>query len=227
MDFSDSTSVEELTKTLTEAIVRHSTSLAPPPKRTNKKSKKSYFKLPEHVKLARANHSSSFQDWRNSDFVNTGEILYNYKSTRAVYRSELRNFLNEKDHDKSKRLCDASETNEKLFWKLVKSQRSSSQLSAFLVDGKMITDKTDILNMWADHLETLGTPSDNVTYDKSFFQKVSCRVKELFSIFSGNLEGILSEQLSYEEVCDVCDKLKQGVTGINFSYEHITFAGPA
>ena len=66
---------------------------------------------------------------------------------------------------------DASETNEKLFWKLVKSQRSSSQMSAFLVDGKMITDKTDILNMWADHFETLGTPSDNVTYDKSSFRK--------------------------------------------------------
>ena len=62
MDFSDSTSIEGLTKTLTEAIVRHSTSLAPLPKRTNKKSKKSYFKLPEHVKLARANHSTAFQD---------------------------------------------------------------------------------------------------------------------------------------------------------------------
>ena len=54
MDFSDSTSIEELTKTLTEAIIRHSASLAPPPKRTNKKSEKSYFKLPEHVKLAKA-----------------------------------------------------------------------------------------------------------------------------------------------------------------------------
>ena len=99
-------------------------------------------------------------------------------------------------------------------------------MSAFLVDGKMITDKTDILNMWADHFETLGTPSDDITYDKSFFQKVSCRVKELFSIFSGNLEGILSEQLSYKEVCNICDNLKQGVTFIPFSYEHITFAGP-
>ena len=34
-------------------------------------------------------------------------------------------------------------------------------MSAFLVDGKMITDKTDILNMWADHFEILGRPSDN------------------------------------------------------------------
>ena len=48
-------------------------------------------------------------------------------------------------------LCDASETNEKLSWKLVKSQCSSSQMSAFSVDGKMITDKTNILNMWVDH----------------------------------------------------------------------------
>ena len=98
----------------------------------------------------------------------------NDKSTRAVYCSELCNFLNEKEHDKIKCLCDASETNEKLFWKLVKSRHSSSQMSAFLVDGKMINDKTGILNMWADHSETLGTPSDNVPYDKGFFQKVSC-----------------------------------------------------
>ena len=92
LDFSDSTSVEELTKILTEAIVRHSTSLAPRPKGTNNESKKSYFKLPEHVKMARANYSTAFEAWKNSDFVNTDEIFYNYKSTRAVYRSDLRNF---------------------------------------------------------------------------------------------------------------------------------------
>ena len=176
-------------------------SLAPPPKRTNNKSKKSYFKLPDHVKMAKANHSTAFEAWKSSDFVNnTGEIFYNYKSTRAVYQSELHNFLNDEEREKIKRLCDASETNGKLFWKLVKSQCSLSQMSAFLVEGKMITAKTDILNMWADHFKTLGTPSDNITYNKSFFQKVSSRVEELFTIFSGNLEGILSEQLSYEEV---------------------------
>ena len=177
--------------------------------------------------MAKANHSTAFEAWKNSDFVNnTGEIFYNYKSTRAVYQSELHNFLNDEEREKIKRLCDASETNGKLFWKLVKSQCSLSQMSAFLVEGKMITAKTDILNMWADHFKTLGTPSDNITYNKSFFQKVSSRVEELFTIFSGNLEGILSEQLSYEEVFNICDNLKQGIMGIPFSDEHITFAGP-
>ena len=60
LDFSDSVSIEELTKTLTKAIVRRSMNLTPPPKRTNYKNKKSYCKLPEHVKMALANHSAAF-----------------------------------------------------------------------------------------------------------------------------------------------------------------------
>ena len=61
LDFSDFTSIGELTKTLTGAIVRHSTSLGLPPKHTNNKSTKSYFKPLEHVKMGRANHSTAFE----------------------------------------------------------------------------------------------------------------------------------------------------------------------
>ena len=69
--------------------------------------------------MANANHSTAFEAWKSSDFVNTGEIFYNYKSTRAVYRSELRNFLNEKEREKIKRLCDASETMNSYFGNLL------------------------------------------------------------------------------------------------------------
>ena len=48
---------------------------------------------------------------------------------------------------------------------------SLAQMSTYLVDGKIITEKIDILNMWAGHFETIGTPFDNITYDKSFFQE--------------------------------------------------------
>ena len=158
MDFSDSTSTEELIKTLTEAIVHHSTSISPPLKHTNKKSKKSYFKLLNTLSWPGQIIQLHFK---------TGKTVTLLIQVRfSIITSQLGLFIvqnyDEKDHDKIKRLCDASETNEKLFWKLVKSQRSSPQMSAFLVDRKMITDKTDILNMWADHFETLGTPSDKV-----------------------------------------------------------------
>ena len=51
-----------------------------------------------------------------------------------------------------------SETAEKLFWKLIKGQRFTSQMGAFLVDGNILTDKNKIREMWADHFESIGTP---------------------------------------------------------------------
>ena len=53
-------------------------------------------------------------------------------------------------------------------------------MSAFLVNGELITDKNKIRNMWADHFEALGTPSSNTNYDNNFFDKVTTSVKEIF-----------------------------------------------
>ena len=82
--------------------------------------------------------------------------------TRKEDRQKLRNFLNQTEEDRIKKLCISVESNEKLFWKLIKSQRSSSQMSAFLVNGNLLTDKSAIRDMWADHFEALGTPSENI-----------------------------------------------------------------
>ena len=45
----------------------------------------------------------------------------------------------------------------------------------------MITHKTDILNMWADHFETLNV----ITYDKSFLRKFLVELKICFQFFQG------------------------------------------
>ena len=84
----------------------------------------------------------------------------------------LRSFLDQTEADKIRKLCHAAESNEKLFWKLVKSQRSSSQMNAFLVNGDLLTDKKAIRAMWADHFEALDTPSEIATFDKGFLQKL-------------------------------------------------------
>ena len=62
------------------------------------------------------------------------------------------------------------------FWKLIKNQRSSTQMSAFLVNGKLITDKYYIRDMWADHFEELGTPNLHTDYDDNFAARVSALV---------------------------------------------------
>ena len=91
---------------------------------------------------------------------------------------KLRIFLNQCEADKITKLCNAAESNEKLFWKLIKSQRSSSQMSAFVMNGELLTDKNKIRDMWADHFEALGSPSEIETFDKDFFSKVSDSVRE-------------------------------------------------
>ena len=46
-------------------------------------------------------------------------------------------------------------------------------MSAFLVDGKLITDKNFIRNMWADHFESTGKPSSNANFDSNLLAKVA------------------------------------------------------
>ena len=82
----------------------------------------------------------------------------NYRSKRKDYHLALSNFLNHLEVDRVKKLCAAAETDEKLFWKLLKSQRFSSQMSAFLVNGAFITEEMTyvicgrtILKYWVPH----------------------------------------------------------------------------
>ena len=51
-------------------------------------------------------------------------------------------------------------------------------MSAFLIAGKMITDKNDIREMWAEHFEKLGTPSTNTNFDSVFLDRVGASVQE-------------------------------------------------
>ena len=99
-------------------------------------------------------------------------------------------------------------------------------MSAFLVNGNLVTDKTAIRNMWADHFEALGTPSANLNFDNDFAVRVSIRAKEILEHCLHNPLGILNELLSYKEVANVCSRLKLGVSGVLQDYEHIRYAGP-
>ena len=135
-------------------------------------------------------------------------------------------FLNQAETDKIKRLCNAASTDEKLFWKLVKGQRSSSQMSSFLLDGKFVTDKKQIREMWAGHFEELDTPFENIQFDSDFLTCVTVNVQEIFTSCTNDPSGVLSGPLQYEELARVCSQLKLEVCGASIDYEHVKFAGP-
>ena len=213
---------------ITDLLIGHSLPLADtrlkPCKKKNKRA--SYVKLPADVKIARSQCKTAFDSWKDNKYPGNNETHNVYRSKRKDYRSRLRCFLNQVEADKIKKLCNTASTDEKLFWKLLKGQRSSSQMSSFLVDGKFITDKKQIHEMWAGHFEELGTPSEIIQFDSNFLTRVTANVQEIFTYCTDDPSGVLSGPLQYEEVARVCSQLKPGVSRVLIDYEHVKFAGP-
>ena len=93
-------------------------------------------------------------------------------------------------------------------------------MSAFLVKDKLITNKNLIREMWVNHFETLGTPSNSENFDSNFLAHVTASVEDIFKICSEDPAGALCTPLEYEEVARVCSILKPGISGISLDYEH-------
>ena len=99
-------------------------------------------------------------------------------------------------------------------------------MNAFLTDGKSITDKNDIRDTWANHCEDLGKPSVSPCFYHEFSDRVATHVGNIFASCQNELPGSLKEPLQYQEVFNVCSKLKSGVFGVLIDYEHIRFGVP-
>ena len=191
------------------------------------KAGKIYVKLPLTIKSAKSKLNDLYRVWADNNFAVDDESHVMYILQRSIYRNELRKFLRDTEMENIKKLHFAADSNEKEFWKLVKGQRSSSQMTAFQIDGAMCNDKDKIRDTWADHFEFLGTPSQSDSYDSNFFNRVTDCVKEIFEICISDINGVLSATLSYDEVASVCASLPLDKSGILLSYEHIRFGGPS
>ena len=106
-------------------LIKHASSLARPICR-NKTKDKVYFKPPSDFKDVRFQGKIAFNAWKEFDFPSDGNVYLVYGSKRKEYRLKLREFLNQLEVDKIIKHSHAAESNEKLFWKLIKGQRSSS-----------------------------------------------------------------------------------------------------
>ena len=164
-------------------LMKHSAPFVKITKPRSKTGRKNYMTLPAYVKVARAEGISAFNSWKQSGF-STDDTHVTYLAKRREYRQKLRKFFNQSETDRIKNLCNAANSNEILFWKLIKGQRSSSQISASLVVGKLISDKNSMRNMWADHFEFLGKPASNANFDINFLASVADAVQELFVSFT-------------------------------------------
>ena len=79
-------------------------------------------------------------------------------------------------------------------------------MSAFLVNGALITVENVIRDMWADQFEALGTPTVSLNFDNEFASSISTHIKNIFHFQNcvNDSTEALNEPLTYEEVASVC-----------------------
>ena len=146
--------------------------------------------FPVDVKSARKQCKETIESWKKDGFPTNGDLHNKYCTKRREYRQSLHTFLNRIESEKINRVCVASETDEKLFWKLINGQRSTSQMNANLVDGNLLTDKNKMHEMWADHFESLGPPSNSSNYDNDFWPRLTTRVHDVLKTCTEDLSEL-------------------------------------
>ena len=132
----ETSDLNELVELISDLLLKNSLPLAAPRSSRRKKRKFGvYASLPYDVKEARASCKDAFETWKQVDFSAESDEHDAYKAKRKDYRLSMLSFLNQLESDRVTKLCSAADSDEKLFWKLLKGQKSSSQMSAFLVNG--------------------------------------------------------------------------------------------
>ena len=104
------------------------------------------------------------------------EIRLQYARKRIEYRTTVRDELKLERQTRISELCNTSEVDEKLFWKLVKGKRPCSQFGSFLIDGKFSSCPDEILSMWFNHFKSLGLTDYNISYDNAFKEHIEKQV---------------------------------------------------
>ena len=92
-------------------------------------------------------------------------------------------------------------------------------MSSFLVDGKLITDKKQIREMWVGHFKELGTSSGNIQFDSDFLRCVTNSVQGIFTSCIDDPSGVLNGPLQFDKVVLVFSQLNLGVYGDPKDYE--------
>ena len=81
-----------------------------------------FVRLPEDVKTALSHCKVAFESWKNNNYSDGNGINENYRLKHRECRFKLRNFLSQLEAEKITKLCNAADSNEKLFWRILKGQ---------------------------------------------------------------------------------------------------------
>ena len=94
--------------------------------------------------------------------------------------------------------------------KYAEKDKGKAKTTCFLIGRKSIN--SDIIDMLADHFQTLGQPTIDYSYNKNFKIKVEPAVEQIFAeCVTVSTLSCTDPLLLYDTVRDVCQGFKSGI----------------
>jgi hypothetical protein len=118
---------------------------------------------------------NAHKQWTNAGCPDPNHILsYERRSAKRILRQSMRADRAKKRHALYNDIMSSNANHDKLFYKIIATQRSTAPKSnmSLNINGNIITDDTEILNAWADHFETLSQPLVNSEFDSHYMYRV-------------------------------------------------------
>ena len=90
------------------------------------------------------------------------------------------------------------------------SEKTASLAPIRKQDGSLASSEEEILDAWAAHYETLGTPSTSQHFDQGFYERVNAEVKLMAQRSPDEPDATVDAEFTLQEVEQVLERLLRG-----------------
>lgn len=156
-------------------------------------------------------------------------FFFRYKEAKRKFRKELRQKAWEHEVSEQNELQRIFEVDRGEFHKRICKLRSAKIRTGNVlkIEGKLVSDKEQVLGIWRDHCEKLYSPLECENFDEDFKKLVEQKVQEYSTLSHEVTDDPLDTQFQVDEVANVCRSLPNGKAGglDGIQYEHLKYGG--
>lgn len=168
--------------------------------------------------------------WISEGRVHDKDNIYfiEYKTRKTEFRKRKRRAERRWREEKYADVSEAAELDISEFYRVVRKQRQNkSTTPSMSYNGVTAETDNDICKLWSNYFSDLYTPSNDATFDKSFYDTVSSKVKDYSELSPKTTQPILDEPYTIDEVTEQIQTLKcRKAPGPDYiTNEHIIHGG--
>ena len=185
----------------------------------------------ENLSALKRRKVSSYKAWVFEGRPREGDNLFylRYKSDKNIFHSALKATSKRYENEEVMQAIKTAELDRNAFWRLVNHAKKGQIRGISAIkrkDKTVVHDLPDVLQTWADHFSSIGTPKEADNYDQHFYDEVSDLVSRYNNL--DDVDGFLEQPFSTYEISKAIGTLHSNkAPGYDeITAEHLKYAGP-